>query len=274
MIQPIGFHLRLSSDWLVAAVSANIGDFLPAVSGNILGRPVTELLSEDAIHDIRNRMALLRSDQSIEHLLQFALIADGKPFDLSIYRAGEGFEIDAEPSDDHGLGDSTGIVEGMLARVATAKDVESLCNETARQLRALTGFDRAVICGDGKLLGQSARAAPDHPDYAAVMRDIDDLALFDRDADPVEVLVDAQDSQGRSRSTLRVLSETELAGLATIGARAALILPLTRDGQPWGHVGCFHGVPRHIGAARQGVARLFARIIALRIEIAELRRGD
>lgn len=274
MIQPIGFHLRLSSDWLVTALSANIGKFLAADSVDTLGRPVTELLSEDAIHDIRNRMALLRSDQSIEHLLQFALVADGKPFDLSIYRAGEGFAIDAEPSDGHGLGDATGIVEGLLARVATTDDVESLCNETARQLRALTGFDRAVLCGKGKLLGQSARAGPDHPDYAAVMRDIDDLTLFDRDAEPVEVLVDAQDTQARSRSTLRLPSKTELTGLATVGARAALIVPLTRDGQPWGHVGCFHGVPRQIGAVRQGVARLFSRIIALQIEIAELRRGD
>ena len=274
MIQPIGFHLRLSSDWLVTAVSANIGDFLSAGSSDCLGRPVTELLSEDAIHDIRNRMALLRSDQSIEHLLEFALAGDGQPFDLSIYRAGEGFGIDAEPSDGHGLGDATGIVEGMLARVATADDVESLCNETARQLRALTGFDRAVICGKGKRLGLSERGTADHPDYAAVMRDMDDLALFDRDAEPVAILVDGQDKQIPSRSTLRLPTEVALAGLATIGARAAVILPLTREGRPWGHIGCFHGVPRHIGASRQGVARLFARIIALRIEIAELRRGD
>lgn len=274
LIQPTGFHLRLSSDWLVTAVSANIGEFLAAVSGDVLGRPVTELLAEDAIHDIRNRMALLRGDQSIEHLLHFALAGDGKPFDLSIYRAGQGFGIDAVPSARDGLGDATGIVEAMLARLSTPTDVESLCNETSRQLRALTGFDRAVICGGGKLLGQSARGGPDHPDYTAVLQYMDDLAIYDRDAEPVAVLVDDQDQQIESRSTLRLPTGAALTGLATIGARAALTVPLTRDGKPWGQIGCFHGVPRHIDSARQGVARLFARIIALRIEIAELRRDD
>lgn len=270
MIQPIGFHFGVSSEWLVNAVSANIGDFLPCSATDLLGQPLTTVLSDDAIHDIRNRMALLRGDDAIEHLLHASLVSQGNPFDLSIYREGEGFGIDAEPSDSHSLGDATGIVEGMLARVESTGDVNSLCSEAAKQLRVLTGFDRAVIYGDGKLLGQSARGGS--PDQSAMTQAVGDLAVVDCNADPVAILTHGQDRPDRSRSTLRLPTDEEAASLAAFGARAALIVPLNRDGRSWGHVGCYHGTPRHIGAERRSVARLFSRIIALRIEIADLRR--
>lgn len=271
-IQPIGFHLGLSSDWLVNAVSANVSDFLPGSPSDFLGQPLTAALCDDAIHDVRNRMALLRNDDTIEHLFHASLVSQGKPFDLSIYRDGDEFGIDAEPSDGHAFGDATGVVEGMLARLEAANDVESLCTEAARQLRALTGFDRALITGEGKLLGQSARVGPEQPVPIAPDSVRGDLAVVDCNADPVAILRHGEVARSLSRSTLRFPTDEETATMASIGARAALIVPLIRDGKAWGHVGCYNGAPRHIGAERRSVARLFTRIIGLRIEIAELRR--
>lgn len=271
MIQPIGFHLGVSSEWLVNAVSANVGEFLPCSATDLLGRPLTVALCDDAIHDVRNRMALLRGDEAIEHLLHVLLIDQGKPFDLSIYRDGEGFGIDAEPSDGHGFGDATGVVDGMLARLETANDVATLCNEAMKLLRALTGFDRTMLYGDGKLLGQSARSGSDRSYPATIAPATGDLAVTDCNAGQVAILTLGQTEPGPS--TLRGPTDKETAALSAIGARAALIVTLNRDGRPWGHLGCYHGTPRHIAAERRSIIRLFARIMALRIEIAELRRG-
>lgn len=271
MIQPTGLYLRLSSGWQVKAVSANIGDFLPLTADQALGQPIGELLGDDAIHDMRNRMALLRSEESVEHLLHVALIKDSKPFDLSIFRDGDGFGIDAEPCDGHAFGDATGIVEGMLGRVVAAGEAGSIANEAARQVRALTGFDRVLIYGDGALLGQSARSGGSMADASAGQCPGHDLAVADRTADPVEILT--ADGSPAHRSTLRIPTPDEAAILAANEARAALIVPMIRDGQPWGQVACYHSTARHIGVERRGVVRLFARIIALRIEIADLRRG-
>lgn len=270
LIQPTGFHLRLSSDWLVSAVSTNIGDFLPLPADQALGQKVTILLSDDAIHDVRNRMALLRSDDTIEHLLHMPLVNEGKKFDLSLFRDGDAFGIDAEPSDSHVLGDATGLVEGMLDRIAVAENEESIASEAARQLRGLTGFDRVVICGGGRLLAHSARR-PDQPDPSAIATALGEFAVADSACEPVSVLT--QDAGQSSRSTLRMPDAEEAAVLETFGARAALIVPLSRSGQAWGHVGCYNSAPRHLGVERRSVARLFARIIALRLEIAELRRA-
>jgi light-regulated signal transduction histidine kinase (bacteriophytochrome) len=46
-----------------------------------------------------------------------------------------------------------------------------------------------------------------------------------------------------------------------------MILPLNRGGESWGHIACFHTSPRHIGAERRAIARLFAQIISMKIEL-------
>lgn len=267
LIQPTGFHLRLSSDWLVNAVSSNIGDYLSLPADKALGQKITSLLSDDAIHDVRNRMALLRSEATVEHLLHVPLVSGGKKFDLSIFRDGEGFAIDAEPSESHAFGDATGIIEGMLDRIAGAREVESMADEAARQLRALTGFDCVSICGGGRLLAYSTRQSV-RPESVVTTPATSEFAVADNECQPVPVL--AQSDVQSSRSTLRMPDADEAAALASIGARAALIVPLSRHGQAWGHAGCFNSTPRHLGVERRSVARLFARIVALRIEIAEL----
>ncbi len=269
LIQPTGFTLSLSPDWLISAVSANIGDFLPVDSNQALGKPVTFLLTENSIHDMRNRMALLRSDEAVEHLLRVALVDGGKPFDLSIFRDGKGYGIDAEPSDGHSLGDATAMVEGMLARIAAATDVTSIANEAARQLRALTGFDRVLVVGDGTVLGQSIR--PGQAEHALAPGDgeLGHLAVTDWNANPVTVLSMVRDRP--TRSTLRMASDHESHCIASQHARAALIIPIQREGQCWGHVGCYHSAPRHVGIERRSVASLFARFLGLKIENAALR---
>lgn len=269
LIQPTGFHLCLSSDWLVSAVSANLSDFLPATAEDALGRPITDLMSEDAIHDIRNRMALLRSEETIEHLLRISLTEGGKLLDLSIFRHGSGFGIDAEPSDGHGFGDATAIVDGMLARISLASDVGAIGNEAARQLRALTGFDRVLIIGGGELLGHALRPGQAEHEPATLDPDVAHLAITDRESQPVAIL--AQDRDRPPLSTLRIAREAEAILLDSLHARAALIVPLMRNGKPWGHVGCYHGAARHIGVERRSVAGLFARFISLQLEVAELR---
>ncbi len=269
LIQPTGFHLCLSGDWLVNAVSANVGDFLPCTAETALGQPVTALLGDDAIHDIRNRMALLRTDEAVEHLLHVSLAEDGAPLDLSIFRDGNGYGIDAEPSDNHAFGDATAIVDGMVSRMSADGNVATIASEAARHLRALTGFDRVLIIGDGDLLGKSIRPGQaDHPLEERPTR-CGHLAVTDSIAPPVEIL--ASTANKPSRSTLRVAADHEARCIDSQQARAALILPLLRAGQSWGQIACYHGSARHVGVERRSVASLFARFVALQLELAELR---
>ena len=223
------------------------------------------------IHDIRNRMALLRSDDTIEHLFKFPLTQSGRTFDLAIFRNGTGFGIDIEPCDEQSFGDATGILEGMLARVEPSDDIGQLCNQASNQLRALTGFQMVVISAGHELLGQSVRAG-----RTTIETDLEsadsDMVVFDRDAAAVAVHA-VQPAWVPNRLTLRSPTQSEITRLGKIGASAALIVPLNRDGRAWGQAACYNISPRHLSAERRTIARLFASIISLRIEIAELRRG-
>lgn len=269
-IQPIGFHISLSGEWLVTAVSANIGEFLDTSAESALDQPITTLFSNQTIHDIRNRMALLRSDDAVEHLFQFPLTGADQAFDLAIYRTGGGFGIDVEPCSEHSFGDATGILEGMLSRVGSTGDIEQMCNRACNQIRALTGFQQVVISAGRSALGHSLRSGLT-PIEANIAQANPDLVVFDRDGGSVAIRVANADCDLR-RLTFPSPTDAEIAHLKAIGAKAALVVPLHRDGRPWGQAACFHDAPRHISAERRNIARLFASIISLRIEIAELRR--
>lgn len=270
-IQPIGFHVGLSREWLVTAVSDNIGALLETTADEALGQPFTTLFSNDVVHDIRNRMTLLRSEDTVEHLFHFDLAGVGRAYDLALYREGSGFGIDVEPCGEHSVGNATGILEGMLSRVSPSQDIGIMCDHACNQLRALTGFRHVVISAGGEPLGQSMRTGPEPIDINNVSIS-DDMVVFDREA--AAVRVHAVDERCMPRKlTLRSPSAEEIAGLAQIGASAALIVPLNRDGRAWGQAACYHGSARHVSAERRNIARLFATIISLRIEIAELRGG-
>lgn len=267
-IQPIGCHVGLSEEWQVTAVSANIDAFLGTSADAALGQPMSTLFSNDMIHDIRNRMALLRSAETVEHLFQFQLAQPDRAFDLALYRNGNGFGIDIEPCDERSVGDSTGILEGMLSRVAPSDDIGQLCDQASNQLRALTGFRQVVISAGERPLGQSTRG-PAPVDTALGSTD-PDMVVFDRAAPAVPILAINPGWMPR-RLTLRSPTTAEIERLGELGASAALVVPLNRDGQPWGQAACYHNLPRHVSAERRTIARLFATIMSLRIEIAELR---
>jgi len=82
-VQPIGALIALSADWMVSRVSANIGEFFNTTPGDLIGRPASIIFSGDAIHAMRNRLALLRSPDSMERIFRCDLTGDERYFDVA-----------------------------------------------------------------------------------------------------------------------------------------------------------------------------------------------
>ncbi|MEO7864264.1 MAG: GAF domain-containing protein [Sphingomicrobium sp.] len=269
-IQPVACHLGLSGDLRVRAASANIATVLGTPALECLGQTMTCLMPADSVHDIRNRMALLRDEQAVEHLFRRRLEPDCEPFDLSIFRVGDGFGVDFEARVDHGFGDATGLIAGMLARLKPGSDAAALGASAAGQLRSLTGFDRVSIYVRGELLCCSTRnrqaLETDQPPPP-----VNAFMLIDRNAAPVAILTSGHHNSALACSELRSASAEELEWISTAGAEAAVVLPLAGDGETFGLASCTSAVPRHISPERRGIARLFANLFALRLQIAELR---
>ena len=290
-VQPAGFLLAMSPEWQVEQASANVGDFLGHSADQLIGRPASLVLPGDAIHALRNRLALLRGTDGMERLFSCQLADDRPLFDALIHLSDGLVVLEAEPSVGKNDGDIIGTVRAMSAPLDNAGGLDGLLTEGARQLRALTGYDRVMVIrfdrqfagdvvaecsrgGIGKLIGEhfAATSFPDE-ERAAWQRSLLHV-VSDIDAAPVPIGSETGSPPlDLSLSVLRFPSPAHIAHLQTIGAQAAMTMSITVGGKLWGVVACHHHLPRRPSVERRSMAELFVQMFAMRIEIAELRRS-
>lgn len=284
-IQPVGFLLALSSDWLVVRASANAVEFLGVDAAEMVGRPLEAFFTREAIHSLRNRLAIMRSADAIERIFGCELREDGRSYDVAIHMSGGTILIEAEPaSADHG--DITGTVRSMMARLDQATGMTAFFNEGARQVRALTGYDRVMVYrfahdGSGEVVAEAAKPgigsflglhypASDIPAQARELYRRNLLRVItDVDAVPVPI-VPAIDENGRpldlSLSILRAVSPIHIEYLKNMGVGASMSISILVDGRLWGLFACHHYAPRLIGFERRSTCELFAQMFSMRLE--------
>ena len=287
-IQPIGFLLALTADWIVARASANVAEHLGKSPAEIIGEPLATLLPAKVVHDLRNRTAMLRGPDAVERLFDASLLPGGPTFDVAIHMTAGQVVIEGEPaSGEHG--DATGMVRSMIARLDQCDDLPTFFREGARQVRALIGFDRVMVYrfaadGSGEVVAEAVRAgvgkfmglrypASDIPAQARELYRRNLLRLIaDVRAEPVPI-VPARDEQGRpldlSLSTLRAVSPIHIEYLKNMGVDASLSISIIVDGKLWGLFACHHYAPRCPTFERRSVAELFSQMFSMRLESRE-----
>jgi len=288
-IQPAGFLLGVSEDWLIEMVSANIGDFVPCNPANLFGRPASDVLAEDTVHALRNRLAMLRDPEGVERLLGCRLTEDGRSFDLAIHYSGDRIIIEAEPASAKTYGDMTATLRGMFARIDQGVDLADVLREATQQMRALTGFDRVLMLrfnrdwssevvaeyargGVASLLGEHIAAACLPFEERRCLERAPLHLSADLEAELVPLSFDDRSEfPDLSRAILRPLAPAYADQLRTMVARAAISIALVVGGSLWGLIVCLHHQPRGVGFERRSVADLFAQLLASRIEIYELK---
>src|SRR3546814_2489024 len=95
-VQPFGFLVALTADWLVSRVSANSADHIGLSPEQMLGRPISGIFSAEAVHSLRNRITLLRGPDAVERIFSLALMEGVAPFDVAVHFSGSLVVIEAE----------------------------------------------------------------------------------------------------------------------------------------------------------------------------------
>jgi light-regulated signal transduction histidine kinase (bacteriophytochrome) len=285
-VQPIGFLIALDQNWKTARVSRNIGQFFTGESADgLIGRPLETVFGKTAIHGLRNRLAMLRGPDAVERIFGCTMVDGTEPFDVAVHVSGGEIVIEAEPGTaEHG--DATGTVRSMIARLDQTVDMAAFFNEGARQVRALTGFDRVMVYrfapdASGEVIAESARSgigsflglrypATDIPAQARELYSRNLLrVIVDVDAEPVPIVSGPEAPLDLSMSTLRAVSPIHLEYLRNMGVQASMSISILVDGRLWGLFACHHYSPRCASFERRSVAELFAQMFAMRLESRE-----
>lgn len=287
-IQPFGFLIALTADWLVSRVSANSAAFIGHEPGALLGQPISAVFSADAIHALRNRITLLRGPDSVERIFSLSLFDGGPLFDVAVHFSGQLVVIEGEPAA-HDEMEASSIVRSMVSRLAQVDGMTAFLRDGARQVRALTGFDRVMVYrfaagGDGEVVAEALRSgvesfyglhypASDIPVQARALylRNIFRV-IADVKAAPVPV-VPALDPNGAaldmSLCLTRAVSPIHIEYLCNMGVGASLSISIIVDGKLWGLFACHHYAPRLPTFAQRSAAELFGQIFSMMLESRE-----
>lgn len=292
LIQPLGFLIALSSDWLITRASANTAEFIGQSPEALLGRPLSDVFGPEAVHAIRNRVALLRGPDATERMFRLPLAGIEQLFDVALHLSDGGIVVEAEPCQPE-LGDGAGTIRSMMARLDQARTMETFLREGARQVRALTGFDRVMVYkfdadGNGEVVAEAARSGIGsflhlhypHTDIPAQARALYQRNLFRIIADvgstPVPVLPTLNERGAPldlSLSVLRAVSPIHIEYLTNMGVGASLSISIVIEGRLWGLFACHHYAPRCPGLERRSLSELFGQMFAMKLEALERRES-
>ncbi|MBY5716807.1 GAF domain-containing protein [Rhizobium leguminosarum] len=290
-VQPFGFLLAISSDWIVTRASANLVEFLDVAQADAIGRPVVSLITPEALHAVRNKLTTLRGSDIVERIFGIALMSDQNRFDVAVHLNEGEVIIEGERCQDDRRDVASLSMRSMMSRLDHTETLEAFFREGARQARALTGFDRVMVYrfdegGSGEVVAEAARAgigsflglhypASDIPVQARALylRNLFRI-IADVDAVPVPILPQL-DEHGRpldlSMSVLRSVSPIHIEYLKNMGVGASLSISIVVDGNLWGLFACHHYGPRLPSAQSRSTAELFGQMFASRLESRERR---
>jgi light-regulated signal transduction histidine kinase (bacteriophytochrome)/CheY-like chemotaxis protein len=290
-IQSFGFLLAMSKDWTVVRASANLSMLLGIEAAAAIGAKLDVLVDRQALHDIRNRMGLLVAAQGIERLYGVRLVP-GKRFDIAVHYANSLIVLEGEPTNlDDGI-ETASLVRAMVVRLSMQQTLEAFHRDAARQIRALTGFDRVMIyrfdhAGAGEVVAESLTSgmeaylglhypASDIPAQARALylrnpfRIVADVGASTVALLPAEAGIEPLD---QSLAFTRAVSPVHIEYLRNMGVAASLSISIIVDGALWGLVACHHRTPRLPNFVVRTATELFGQMYSMKLE-RRLRRID
>ena len=289
-IQPVGFLIVVSTDWIVARASKNVGTFLGVEARSLIGNPLSDFVPPKLVHDLRNRVAFLTSPDTVERQFGCQLREHGEPFDIAVHFSDGQIVIEAEPGN-HGNGDATGAVRSMMGRLDAQGEMASFYREGARQVRALLGYDRVMVYkfapdGAGEVVAEACKSgigsfkglhypASDIPRQARALYKRNLIRVI-RDVNATPVGIEPALDENRkpldlSLSVLRSVSPIHIEYLKNMGVEASLSISIIVDDELWGLFACHHYSPRAPTFERRSVTEMFAQMFSMRLESRERR---
>ncbi|MGB3456708.1 MAG: HWE histidine kinase domain-containing protein [Litorimonas sp.] len=281
-VQSFGALIALTPDWLIARASENVSDMLGLTDNDHLGREISELFCDEAVHRLRGRLQMLGHQDAVERLFGVDLRGNGARFDVALHLSGQAIVVEIEPSGEAIDNDYVGYVRPMIDRIRKASTVDELCQVASRQVKALVGFDRVMVYqfaedGSGHVIAETREPhmesfaklrypASDIPKQARALYKRSLLRIISDVSDTGQEIHPVLDSKGQpldlSLSSTRAVSPIHLEYLSNMGVAASMSISIIVRGELWGLIACHHESPRVLPYEVRSAAELFAQLFA------------
>jgi light-regulated signal transduction histidine kinase (bacteriophytochrome)/CheY-like chemotaxis protein len=285
-IQSFGFLLALSRDWVIRRASANLGQMLGIDPRAALGEDLDSWVDRESLHDIRNRMSGLALSGGIERMYGVSLVKGRTPFDIAVHYAGDLIVFEGEPGGLDSRMDAASLVRTMVARLNAQPSLDAFHRDAARQVGALTGFDRIMIYrfladGAGEVIAEVAKAGVDSflgLHYPASDIPVQARALYLKNSFRIIADVSATTipliSAGAgnaepldlSLAVTRAVSAVHIEYLRNMGVAASLSISIVVEGRLWGLIACHHDTARLPTFVTRTAAELFGQMYSMTLE--------
>lgn len=279
--------LRLP-EWSITHASESLSAIFGVEAGEVLGRPLSDIMSRHTIHRLRNIMQFVVANGEPERLMNLAMGFKRERFDLSLYSDQNRAVIEIKPrqAGQKNAEDAFFLLRAMRARMRNAMTASDVCLRTARQCRSLTGYDRAAVFrfrddGTSEILADERRDGASEAGFLYDAQDTELLALSlvrgtrftylpDTGYAPSPVVpepVPLGALHGLNALGLRALASTQIDYLRQSGIGAVFALPIGSLEAPWGAVVCQNAEPRFIPFEIRSALEFFTNGIALQVAL-------
>lgn len=280
-VQPHGALVALRGD-VIVQYSENAPALLGAGAG-LLGQPLEALLPPELAQQVRGALASGELDRNPLFLLSAEVRGRG-PFDLTAHRLDDLTVVEFEQLPPHAVhADAYSLVRAALARLNAATTLEGFVDVAAREVQALTGFDRVMVyqfADDGTGTVIAERCAPGVTPYLGLRYPASDIpkqarALYalnmlriitDVHYQPARLLaLPGEAPLDMSYCVLRSVSPIHLEYLQNMGVGASMSVSLLRGPELWGLIACHHSGPRVLSANVRAACELIGQVASVQL---------
>ena len=254
-VQPAGFLLELSPDWLILRASENSHGFLGEYHQRLVGVPLAELTLAQVLHDLRNSLSRQRSASGIARAYRVRLVDEPRYFDVAYQSLDGSILLEGLPSAEAGFGEWLGSVSRLIDGLRTGGG-KSMLDGAARRMRALTGFDHVVL-SLGEQRVESSRGKHLAPSIGGDLPAI----VAESSAKPVQLF--PRSDKGIECALFRSPAPKQLDELRAAGVESALRIPVVRGGETLGQFQCYNRTARPPSFEQHAAAELFAQMFGM-----------
>ena len=290
-VQSYGFLVAVDSKCIINYVSQNIASFLPVEAKNLLGTNLSQLESllqtDEETGFINQMLQLGKHVKSFETINPYRIDIGDTSYNLIISQSGANYLLEFEPTTTDTEIDIQKTIGRSVTEMLTGKQLKSLLNNAAEQIKNLIGYDRIMIYkfledGHGEVVAEVKEdhlepfmglhyPASDIPKQARELYKLNLTRIItDVNTEAAPILTLTTDGQAEpldlTHSALRAVSPIHIQYLKNMGVASSFSISLMYRDELWGLIACHNYTPRFINFKAREASKLIGQIISSALE--------